>query len=337
MSHRSWALAAMMAAGLWFLLSASSSPPRAAAPDPPATPYSNPVLPGDYPDPTVVRVGGEWWASATSSAAAPGLPILRSTDLVHWEQVGQVFPTLPGWASDSFWAPHMMVAPRGGMLLYYTARKRNGSLCVAVATAPAAEGPYTDRGPLICQRLGSIDATVVADRGGSWLVWKEDGNSAGRPTRLWAKALMPDGLALTGRKRLLMSNGEPWDGGIVEAPEFIRHGPWLYLFYSGNTCCTPPCRYAMGVARARSIFGSWRRDPRNPILSGNRTWRCPGHGALATLPNGDTMLLYHAYRSSDRALRTRYGLLDRVRWRRDGWPSINAGRGPSSTGRVPGA
>ena len=53
--------------------------------------YTNPVLPGDHPDPSVIRVGKDYWATATSSEWSPQFPILHSTDLVNWEVVGSVF------------------------------------------------------------------------------------------------------------------------------------------------------------------------------------------------------------------------------------------------------
>ena len=54
--------------------------------------YQNPVAAGDYPDPSVIRVGKDYWATATSSEWGPPFPILHSTDLVNWERLGVVFP-----------------------------------------------------------------------------------------------------------------------------------------------------------------------------------------------------------------------------------------------------
>ena len=299
--------------------------------------YRNPVLAGDFPDPSVARIGGEYWLTATSSALAPGFPIMRSTDLVHWQQAGSIFPGPPAWASDSLWAPEIVPGPGGTTFVYYTARRRGGPLCVAVASAPAPAGPYTDHGPLVCQRLGSIDATRVLDEHGvPYLVWKEDGNSAARPTRLWAQRLRRNGLGLIGPRRQLLRDEDAWEGGLIEAPELVRHGRWLYLFYSGNTCCTPPCRYAVGVARSRTLFGDWRRDPHNPIVRRNRAWKCPGHGSVVDDDQGRYFFLYHAYPARDRTYAARYGLLDPIRWDRDGWPSVNRGQGPSVTNLVPG-
>src|SRR5687767_14279614 len=66
--------------------------------------YTNPVLAGDYPDPSVIRVGKDYWATATSSEWGPQFPILHSTDLVNWEIVGPAFAKRPEWATANFWA-----------------------------------------------------------------------------------------------------------------------------------------------------------------------------------------------------------------------------------------
>jgi beta-xylosidase len=91
----------------------------------------------------------------------------------------------------------------------------------------------------------------------------------------------------------------------------------------------------VGVARSRSIFGPWKRDPDNPILRSNRSWRCPGHAAAVTDRSGRVFLLYHAYRGpSTDPQAPRQLLMDAVGWSRDGWPSVNDGRGPSVAARV---
>jgi xylan 1,4-beta-xylosidase len=69
--------------------------------------FANPVLPGDYPDPSVIRVGGEYWATATTSEWAPLFPILKSKDLVTWEHVGNVFEKRPEWSVGNYWAPEI--------------------------------------------------------------------------------------------------------------------------------------------------------------------------------------------------------------------------------------
>jgi beta-xylosidase len=304
--------------------------------------YRNPVAAGDFPDPTVIRVGRDYWATATTSEWGPEYPILHSRDLVNWEAVGVIFKKRPAWAGGSFWAPEL--AHDGGrFFLYYTARKKGGPLCVAVATASSPKGPYTDRGPLVCQEVGSIDPFVAADeRGRRFLFWKEDGNSVSKPTIIWVQRLSPDGTRLVGERREMLRNDQPWEkhatlpyGDLVEGPAIVRRGGWFYMFYSGNFCCARDCNYAMGVARARSLLGPWEKNPANPILAGNDNWRCPGHGTVIEDARGRHWLLYHGMHPKDFVYVGRQALLDEVTWGPDDWPSINGGRGPSASAAAP--
>lgn len=297
--------------------------------------YVNPVLPGDYPDPSVIRVGQHYWATATTSQWAPIFPLLHSTDLVNWRQVGSVFQAPPAWSAGSYWAPEI-VADAGRFFIYYTARKMGGPLCVAVADADAPQGPYTDRGPLVCQEVGSIDAAAITDENGRrYLTWKEDGNSRKRPTPLWAQPLSEDGTRLTGEPREIFRNEAPWEGHLVEGQFLLRRGGWFYMFYSADACCGRRCHYKLGAARARKLLGPWERHPGNPLLEGNDDWRCPGHGTIVDAPSGRTYLLYHAYHPQDFQYVGRQGLLDEVTWGPDGWPAINGGRGPSASAPLP--
>jgi xylan 1,4-beta-xylosidase len=300
-----------------------------------AASYSNPVLAGDYPDPSVIRVGRDYWATATTSQWAPIFPLLHSTDLVNWESRGAVFQTPPLWSAGSYWAPEIS-ADGGRFFVYYTARKKEGPLCVAVADAARPEGPYTDRGALVCQEAGSIDAVAVRDENGRrYLVWKEDGNSRKLPTLLWAQPLSDDGVRLVGEKTEILRNEAPWEAHLVEGPYILRRGDWFYLFYSADACCGRRCNYKLGVARSRRLLGPWERFPGNPILAGNEQWKCPGHGTIVQDQAGRTYLLYHAYEASTFEFVGRQGLLDEVTWNADGWPAINSGKGPSGSALSP--
>ncbi|HYE64414.1 MAG TPA: family 43 glycosylhydrolase [Pyrinomonadaceae bacterium] len=305
----------------------------AAAQERPA--YTNPAIAGDYPDPSVIRVGRDYWATTTSSDWAPLFPLLHSRDLVNWRIAGAVFQRRPEWSVGNYWASEI-AEDRRRFFIFYTARRREGPLCVAVATAPRPSGPYTDRGPLVCQEAGSIDAFPIRDeRGRLYLVWKEDGNSRNLPTPLWAQRLSEDGTRLLGERRELIRNDAAWEAQLVEGPYILRRGGWFYMFYSGNACCGRECNYALGVARARRLLGPWEKNPANPILKGNETWKCPGHGTIVRDPRGRHFLLYHAYHPKDSVYVGRQALLDEVLWGADGWPTINGGRGPSKTAPSP--
>ena len=117
------------ATGCFAILSASI-----AATSPQTGPAANPVIPGDHPDPTILRIGRTYWMASTSGDWVPSFSIYRSTDLRHWSPAGAVFPDPPDWAEGDFWAPELVNGPNG-VVLYYAARKKNGPLCVAAATA----------------------------------------------------------------------------------------------------------------------------------------------------------------------------------------------------------
>lgn len=293
--------------------------------------YQNPVRAGDYPDPSVIRVGGDYWATATSSEWAPHFPLLHSRDLVNWEVKGHVFETMPAWAKSNFWAPEI-AQDKGKFFIYYTARTQSENrLAIAVATADRPEGPWTDHGPLVSQDAGSIDAMPFTDaKGVRWLVWKEDGNSKKRPTPIWLQRLRDDGLAFVGERKEIFHNDAKWEGAVVEGPFVLRRGDYYYIFYSGGACCGRNCDYALGVARAREMTGLWEKAPSNPILAGNDTWRCPGHGSIVSDPEGRYWFLYHSYAQKGFVATGREMLLDEVVFGADGWPTINGGKGPST-------
>ena len=312
------------------LCSLAAVPSSAQAPT-----YTNPVIAGDYADPSAIRVGDTYYAVATSSQWAPAFPLLTSTDLVHWTQVGAVFDDLPDWSAGSYWAPEI-AAHDGRYFVYYTARKKDGPLCVAVAVASTPEGPYADRGPLVCQEVGSIDAMPITDEHGRrYLIWKEDGNSRKLPTPLWAQPLSDDGTTLVGERKEILRNEAPWEAHLVEGAFVLPRNGWFYMFYSADACCGRRCNYKLGVARAKALLGPWERNPANPILTGNGDWKCPGHGSIVSTPAGRDYLLYHAYDSQEFEYVGRQGLLDEIVWHADGWPTINGGRGPSRQAPAP--
>lgn len=291
----------------------------------------NPIIPGDHPDPTIIRVGETYWTASTAGNWAPEFSLYKSTDLQHWTPAGAIFTHTPAWADRDFWAPELVV-DGGRVLVYYVARKTGAGLCVGVAAASDPQGPYEDHGPIECQDDGSIDPAFVRDEHGApYLIWKEDGNSQGKPTIIWAQPLAPDLLKLTGEKKDLIENDPgSWEGGVVEAPYILRHNGSFFLFYAGNACCGVDCKYAEGVARAKHLLGPWTKNPGNPIIRPNGVWKCPGHGTAVETPEGKYLFIFHAYPASGFAYLGRESLLDSITWSEDGWPVVNAGRGPGA-------
>ncbi len=288
-----------------------------------------PVLAGDWPDPSVIRTDDDYVAVSTANDWAPMFRVLRSPDLGQWRVAGSVFRRPPRWARSDFWAPEITRFGRGYAVFYSALPRKKGSwLCLGVATAPAPEGPWRDAGrPLRCGRDGSIDPYPVRDeRGRLYLLWKQDGNEFKRPTPILAQRLREDGRRLFGRVRELIRNDRRWEKHVVEAPHVVRSGGWFYLLYSANSCCTRSCAYAVGVARARTLLGRWRKHPGNPILRSGGGWRCPGHVTLADDGAGGLAALFHAYRAGEGRIAGRQILAAPFTVGADGWPKIGPGR-----------
>ncbi len=260
--------------------------------------YKNPVIPGDFPDPSVIRVGEDYWAMTTTGTWAPHFPILHSRDLVNWRIVGYVFQQKPPWVKSDFWAPEI-IHDRGRFLVYYTARRDDGArkvgtLCVAVATAPAPAGPYNDHGPLVCQipelkNVGSIDAFFIRDeQNRPYLVWKADGNDAepDQPTSIFAQRLSKTGPSL------LVSAAK-----YYVTPKLGRStSPKALSFCAGMDGCitfTPATPAAAAVATTRlgwraraSCWARGRKAKTIRSLTTTRTGSVPVTAALSRRPMG---------------------------------------------------
>jgi len=276
------------------------------------------VLQGDHPDPSVTKIGDDYWASATTSNWMPVYPLLQSKDLVNWTPKGFVFNKLPKWADYYFWAPEISYE-NGKVYVYYAAHKKGGNLCLGIATANKPEGPYKDLGPMMCQEVGSIDAFPMRDENGKlWLIWKEDANSVKLPTPIWAQELKEDRSGLVGEKHELFRNKVAWEENLVEGVSMIRHNGYFYAFYAAAGCCGVGCTYVVGVARSKNLLGPWEKDPANPILKNTNQWICPGHGTAIEKDN-KFYFLHHAYDKKTNAFTGRQGVLSEFKFTSDNW------------------
>jgi beta-xylosidase len=276
------------------------------------------VLPGDHPDPSIVKIGNDYWASATTSNWMPAYPLLKSTDMVNWTMQGYVFNKLPDWADYYFWAPEISYE-NGKVYVYYAAHKKGGNLCLGIASADKPEGPYKDSGPLMCQEVGSIDAFPVRDENGKlYLIWKEDANSVKKPTPIWAMEMKEDRSGLVGEKHELFRNKIAWEENLVEGVSMMKHGGYFYAFYAAAGCCGAGCNYIVGIARAKNLLGPWEKDSANPVLKSNEQWACPGHGTPIE-KDGRYYFLHHAYDKKTNAFTGRQGLLSEFQFTPEGW------------------
>jgi len=296
-----------------------------------AATFTNPVYTTDFPDPAAILVDGVYHAYSTNNRNG-NVPLLTSTDLVHWQRAGDVLPQVGKWADSGLtWAPEVIRTAAGKYVLYYTARRDGtGRQCIGRAVADTPRGPFVDDAdePLVCEldEGGSIDASPFVDVNGSlYLYWKNDGNAIVQPTNLYGQRLSPDGLQRVGKRVKLLSNDAPWHGRAVEAPQMWHREGRYFLFYSGNAYDSEA--YGVGYATCEKPLGPCTDAPENPILRTAGRAAGPGHSYLTQTPAGDTWMLYHAWEPETIGSKDpgRMLWLDKVDWV-DGEPIV---RGPT--------
>ncbi|MDQ3720319.1 MAG: family 43 glycosylhydrolase [Actinomycetota bacterium] len=277
------------------IASAQVKPPQRPA-------YFNPVFGHTFPDPMVLRAGRSYYAYATHSGPpTPGVfPILRSRDLVHWKPAGYAFRRPPGFSYVHWWAPSAL-RWRGRYYLFYSAlARRHKRMCVAVAVARRATGPFRQRSVLDCGATGgAIDPAPLVVEGRVYLYFARIDASCWlfpRRCSIVGMRLSRDLLRGRGRRRLI-GISQPWESrptySIVENPWVISRRGRYYLLYSANHW---EADYAMGYATSRSPLGPFAKPERRPFLRARFGVVGPGGGSAVTGPRGKTWLAYHARR-----------------------------------------
>ena len=305
--------------------------------------YTNPVWPGYFADPFVLKTGGAWYAYGTAGVQEDGnrFPILHSTDFVNWEWVAGAVPPLPdtpeGASYTDYWAPE--VAERDGRFyLYYSAATNAGDeghrLRVAVADRP--EGPFEDTGETLLPEEGfSIDAHPFRDpKDWKWyLFFAKDFFDERVGTSLAVVPLADDMVSVAGpvttalrasadwqiyeRNRTLY--GKLWDAWhTVEGAFVVAHEGRYYCFYSGGAWHTAD--YGVSYAVADHVLGPYVEEPGHTgptVLRGvEGKVLGPGHNSVAVGPDDRTeFLVYHAW---DVERTGRRMCIDPIRWTPDG-------------------
>ena len=298
--------------------------------------YTNPVIAGDFPDPSIVRVGNTYYAVGTSCDFAPNYPIYQSSDLINWTRVGAVFSKPPAWASDDFWAPELFYRD-GTFYVYYTTKRKDTRIaCIGVATTQDIHSGFTDHGIIVEWGEEAIDAFIFDDDDGKrYFTWKAYGLTEGRDIEILASELSDDGLRLVGDHWTLTDHTQGWQGAGDEGQCLVKRNGYYYLLYSIGGCCDNRCDYRVVVSRSKDLRSGWEQYP-EPILQGGDDWRCPGHGTLVTTADNRDFYLYHSYNATDFEFIGRQGMLDEIVWDElSGWPRFKNGRTPSTTAPVP--
>lgn len=277
--------------------------------------YLNPVLSGDYADPTVLRDGDEYFMTNTSHDANPGIVIWRSPDLVNWAPIGPMLvkPIGTVWAMD--------LIKHDGRYFIYIPAFPNGGQSIMVMHAEHIEGPWSDP---IDLRIPRIDPGHVVGEDGKRYLFV---NGGGR-VRLSDDGLATDGDLVEGAYDL-WRYPEDWivEMYAPEGPKFLRRNGYFYLTAAVGGTAGPATSHMVVVSRSRSIFGPWEQCPHNPIVrtsSVAESWWSRGHATIVEGRESDWWLVYHGYENGYRTL-GRQVLLEPLRWDDQGWPHALGG------------
>jgi beta-xylosidase len=313
-----------------------------------ATHYRNPVYPGYFADPFVLKSGGAYYAYGTGPVEGGDrkqFPVLKSTDLVRWQALGGALEPLPSDVPMNYWAPE--VAEKDGRFyLFYSASPTTSDehhrLRVAIADHPA--GPFIDAGKNLIPSLGfTIDASPFRDpRSGKWYLFFATDYESDAPhgTGLGVVEMADDLMSAASQPVPVVRaqadwqvyehnrnyKGRTWSAWhCVEGPSVVYQDGRYYCLYSGGAWHGP--NYGVGYAVADHPLGPWRDDygKHGPaVLKGvPGVVVGPGHNSTVLAPDGRTlMMVYHAWDPGHTARRM---CIDPIRWTPEG-PKVE---GPS--------
>ncbi len=269
-----------------------------------STPYPQVILRGDYPDPSILREGGDYYMTHSPFFYTPGFLIWHSTDLVHWEPICRAMTKVVGSAM----APDL-VKYSGKYYIYFPGAGFNW-----VIWADDIRGPWSAP---IKLNVGEIDPGHAVGEDGKRYLFLSAGHMI---------PLADDGLSVVGEKKVVYTGWDypkDWktEGKFLESPKLIHRGDYFYMVSAEGGTAGPPTSHMVVAARSKSIHGPWENSPYNPIVhtySADENWWSKGHGTLIDDVSGNWWIVYHAYEKGYYTL-GRQTLIDPIEWTSDGW------------------
>ena len=270
--------------------------------------YRNPVILADYSDPDVIRDGDRYYLVSSSFTSTPGLPILRSTDLVNWTIVGHALDNLPGdryaafQAGAGVWAPSLRA--HAGVFYLFVPLPDEG---IYVLTAPRPEGPWSAPRLLIAGR-GLIDPCPFWDDDGqAYLVHAYARSRAGIKDRLRLRPMATDASRLLGEGQIVFH--DPARHPTLEGPKMYKRNGWYYILAPAGGV---PRGWQVAL-RSRQVYGPYQD---HVVLAQGRTpVNGPHQGALVDTSGGQWWFLHF----QDAGIYGRVVHLNPVSWQ-DDWP-----------------
>ncbi len=286
----------------------------------------NPILPGFYPDPSICRVGEDFYLVCSSFELCPGIPLFHSRDLQHWEQLGYVMTPENGFHVEKNCGNGGVMAP--------TIRYHNGTFYLIncnfgdrgnfIVTAKDPAGPWSE--PHWLTDVPGIDASIFFDTDGECIIMGTAQNwpdgKGGLRQGIWAAKYDIENFRMAGEPHAL------WGGAMAgvaspEAPHIYHIGKYYYLLIAeGGT----EQYHSATVARSESVFGPYEGCKANPVLTmrhlGQRAAiQNAGHADLVDLPDGSWYAVFLASRliGGESKNLGRETFIVPVRWELD-WP-----------------
>lgn len=303
----------------------------------------NPILRGSNPDPSVLRVGDDYYIATSTFEWFPGVQIMHSRDLINWRLLG--FPLTRysqldmrgNQNSAGIWAPCLSYDNGIFYLIYTNSRRWTGSFKDVhnyVVTASDIEGPWSE--PAYLNSSGFDPSLFHDDDGRKWLVNMIWDHRAGQ--NQFGGILLQEydhsKKMLIGPVTCIFKGTEL---GLVEGPHLYKLNGWYYLLTAeGGTFHT----HAVTIARSKSITGPYEVMPNNPLITSARNpslrLQSAGHGSLVQNKDGSWLLAHLCRRPNNgRSILGRETSLQPIQWI-DGWPRLtNGGQEPLDRVEVP--
>lgn len=286
--------------------------------------YSNPVLPGFYPDPSVTRAGEDFYLVCSSFEYFPAVPIFRSRDLIHWEQIGHVLDRVGQLDLTSRRSSAGIYAPtlRYYDGIFYMITTDVGGIGNFYVTATDPAGPWSD--PILVP-YGGIDPSLFFDDDGTAYVTVQQGADLDSHIIQYEIDIVT-GEAKCEPQVVWRGDGGPW----IEGPHLYHiNGMYYMMSASGGT----GKEHREIIGRSHSPYGPFELNP-SPILTHNRLehpMQCLGHADLIEDLDGKWWAVFLGVRwlEGNYSVLGRETFLSPVIWQ-DGWPQIDNNEGTAT-------
>lgn len=251
--------------------------------------FHNPIIKGGYPDPSVCRVGDTYYMVTSSFYYFPGLPVFRSKDLVHWEQIGNAIsrPEQLDFrdcdSSEGLWAA--TIRYDNGRFYIVDTLDVKGRTCRYnfIITAEDPAGPWSDA--VIIEGAGGIDPSLFFDRKGRmWYCSNLVPDKLQYPEHklIYACELDRETFQIKGKRHVIF-DAVTDRSFYTEGPHLYEIGEWYYLV---TACGGTQTNHGVNIYRSKNLLGPYEPCPRNPVVT-NRNVRLNNSIGVAVVGHGD--------------------------------------------------